>query len=481
MKKTIGDTRNRSRNLYYLFSVFDRLFTDLSEIFIQKEVLNSYSGLAYAKTAKLKNKLYCHISYVSDILVKSAGVTDIDYSFLSGIEKKYDVCIADMIHADRHIMRFNKNKRLFIAQELLRVFIQDVEQLKITHVFSEGIDDFISYFASIYCKQQHVNFIYLVVARIGSSVIFSNRLDNGVPSFNQKYEDSLCKIKRGSMYFAEVNHFVSSYVKHKRQPDYIRDSDMLYKIFSLSDIARMMNALCSYIRDRNGMHYDKNPFLLPFTRLNKIKRNWQYRKLIKIEKKNNYNFRKLNYFIYPLHFHPEAATLIQGRWFNNQQEIIRLISKNLPVGCLLIVKEHNLSVGLRPISFYRQVADLHNIVFVDDKVDIYDLIEHSKGVVTISSSMGLEALMMRKPVMCFGDVFYNASNNVYNVRDYTNIGEYIQKMLNHKFDWENFLALFYVVLKESFDIGYFTPWNYTKAQQVLLAEKYMEYIAEQDW
>jgi hypothetical protein len=46
------------------------------------------------------------------------------------------------------------------------------------------------------------------------------------------------------------------------------------------------------------------------------------------------------YVLYPIHFQPEASTLVQAPYYLDQAALIEDISKSLPVGYQLHVKEH---------------------------------------------------------------------------------------------------------------------------------------------
>ena len=81
-----------------------------------------------------------------------------------------------------------------------------------------------------------------------------------------------------------------------------------------------------------------NPFLLSYKLLlrNIIK---QFRAPF-VEALMDEESSKDRFFVYPIHFHPEASTSIWGRWYTNEYNNIINISNALPVGLTLYVKEH---------------------------------------------------------------------------------------------------------------------------------------------
>jgi hypothetical protein len=135
-------------------------------------------------------------------------------------------------------------------------------------------------------------------------------------------------------------------------------------------------------------------FNIIHTRCNYSK--WFCRKLSKNEK----------YFLYPLHYEPEASVLVQSFPFSNQMCVIEMIAKALPIGVTLVVKEHPGQQGSRKSAFYRELQYLPNVKLVLPEMDVTSLIKNSIGVVTLCSRIGWEALVIGKPVIALGSSFW---------------------------------------------------------------------------
>ena len=59
--------------------------------------------------------------------------------------------------------------------------------------------------------------------------------------------------------------------------------------------------------------------------------------------------------LFPLHYMPEASTLIYGKWYVDQAQLIENIAKTLPVSHQLYVKEHPFGYGNRSLDFYKRI------------------------------------------------------------------------------------------------------------------------------
>lgn len=109
-----------------------------------------------------------------------------------------------------------------------------------------------------------------------------------------------------------------------------------------------------------------------------------------------------DYILYPLHTEPELVLTQFARPFLNQVEVIRSISLSMPVGMKLIVKEHPLMLGRRPLTYYEKLMEIPNVELVDLDLPSEDVLRHAKLVVVIRGAIGLEAVIKQIPVVALG-------------------------------------------------------------------------------
>lgn len=127
------------------------------------------------------------------------------------------------------------------------------------------------------------------------------------------------------------------------------------------------------------------------------------------------DYKNENYILYPLHQDPEATTMIRTP-MSCQLHIIELISKYLPDGWTLYVKEHpsefyaydlapyfykNIDY-FRSFEVYKRIKKLKNVKLISLDIPTKDLIEHSKAVTSITGSIFMEAIEANKPIIVWG-------------------------------------------------------------------------------
>ena len=164
-----------------------------------------------------------------------------------------------------------------------------------------------------------------------------------------------------------------------------------------------------------------------------------------------------NFIFFPLHFQPEATTIPTGNIFADQSNIIRLISSKLPSSHVLVVKEHpaywrrnplkNLSEytpikSVRPKWFYKELVENSNILFVDSELDSHELIRLSKGVVTVSGTIALEAALINRTTIIFGEHYYSKLDSVIQYQTMKDIDIFINRIeVNKVYNFNRFLQL----------------------------------------
>jgi hypothetical protein len=113
------------------------------------------------------------------------------------------------------------------------------------------------------------------------------------------------------------------------------------------------------------------------------------------------------FVFFPFHVEPELALLLYAPFHTHQSSVMQNVAQSLPWDTCLYVKEHPQAVGVKDMGFYRRVRDTPNVRMIYPHVSSRALIAASTGVVTITGTAGMEAMLMNKPAVTLGDVFYN--------------------------------------------------------------------------
>jgi len=151
----------------------------------------------------------------------------------------------------------------------------------------------------------------------------------------------------------------------------------------------------------------------------------RYRFVSQEELKNN------TFFLLALHVEPESSVGMQSPEMNEQLAAIEFVAKNLPAGTYLAVKEHLAAVGRRPRDFYATIAAIPNVLLVSPYAYALDVARLARGVVVITSTLGMEAAMLGIPVISFGlHNNYNILQHVHTVESWTQLRPLLLQLLS---------------------------------------------------
>lgn len=112
------------------------------------------------------------------------------------------------------------------------------------------------------------------------------------------------------------------------------------------------------------------------------------------------------YLLFPLHVQPESSTSAQASYFSDQLTTVQNAAFSLPFPWRLYVKEHPQAIGQNSKAFYRRLGEIPNVRLIAPDAEPTHLIANSEGVITLTSTIGLEAALVGKPAYILGEVFY---------------------------------------------------------------------------
>jgi len=175
-----------------------------------------------------------------------------------------------------------------------------------------------------------------------------------------------------------------------------------------------------------------------------------------------------------LHYQPEQSTLAQGLWCANQTALVENISKSLPLGYTLVVKEHPWGRGNRPLWQYKHMSGFYNVIFCD--APSKQIIQQVDAVITVTGTVVMEALVFDKPAIMLGRNYFDFSDLIYRVPNIQELPEVLARILidgdyqakpNREERLHLFLMSYLDGLLESFPLTeYAVEWSHSLALEL---------------
>jgi len=168
-----------------------------------------------------------------------------------------------------------------------------------------------------------------------------------------------------------------------------------------------------------------------------------------------------NYIYFPLQAEPEAQPMLLTPFYEDQIWLIKQIAKSLPLQYKLYVKDHHWMIGYRPRKYYREIKKIPNVKLIDVSVKGIDLIQNSRAVITTVGTSGWEGLLLKKPVIVFGKIFYSYLPGVKRCSSVEDLPHLIKEFSEKPMpDYDKEIIQFIAAMfKESVDIDFYQIWD----------------------
>ncbi|MBI2625303.1 MAG: hypothetical protein HYW70_03140 [Candidatus Nealsonbacteria bacterium] len=428
---------------------------------------------------KLQKELDYEPLIVKEELDNKVKKEAVNLSYLKVLEEKYgNPNLWPYVWADRYIMgQYPKYEYSFPGPGIPHEEILKRLQVcfrEISKAFEEKKPDWIIFptlgsleSVVLYglAKKTGIKILYFDFPRIKNTMLFT---DNCFNQFTQVYQifDSIRKGERQSQFREKAVSFLKEF----------REKPYLHRYFipqkqKTSFLKRIVLSVIYFWRFRkrrsphNYSDYLKNRFTRIFRKLRGIKGIFE-------EPKEGEDFA---YF--PLHYEPETATMLYAPFHTHQIALIQNIAKSLPINFKLYVKEHFSMLYYRPFSYYEELKKIPNVRLINPAVDSVSLAKKSKLVLTITGTAGWEAILLSKPVITFGQVFYNKLSRVTNCQRLEDLPQTIKESLEKPPVSEEELIDFLSAIFEKsirFDYAYF--WETASFKEIEESEDFKNFV-----
>lgn len=360
-------------------------------------------------------------------------------------------------------------------RNLLKYWAGCLNQLKIDLVMCDIIPHRVSdYVLYLLCKYYNIQFLTFLYHRTSNRFIPITNIfeidDNITEKYKELFESnkSLSDLKKltANEFLAAITNINKNYESGKpeyEKPEKLKDRKSS-NVFGLS--IKFINDLLitnkkryfgkkgflkkgigTYYKLKNRCVEESSTSMLLYA-LFKIKTN-RYKKSLSLFYKSLTSVPDLDkpYILFNLHYQPEMTTSPSGDIFVDQNLCIDTLLKNIPDNYFVYVKEHPAQFHShreghtgRNKYFYKDLLKNPRVVLLPIDYDPYDLMKKAIAVSTVTGTSGWEAMVLGKPVICFGLTWYEKFPNVYKVYDNETSKGILSFINNYKFDERSLIA-----------------------------------------
>ena len=330
-------------------------------------------------------------------------------------------------------------------QELVSLYTAILEAWGITHIYFANVPHFAVDLA-----------LYYVAKGLNIQVIFPSRTDyqDYFILRNDFFSPPLKLESSGINFSKKIKNDKSFYINHSSklislsinfnsnfsQKNLIFFIDICLRFFKLFFVA----LLTKKNMNDSSLYACKKPSALFFLYLN-VKRYIQNLKLYKSYISLSHPpILSSPYVYFALHFQPERSTLPEGGQYCDQISVVRQLSRTLPQGWKIYVKEHPRQfdswppdlrkLHSRPPDFYEIISLIENVEIISIDANSEELISSSRIAITVTGSSGWQALLAGVPAITFGRAWYSDAPACRLVKNIKDVGDAFRDLATYSKD-----------------------------------------------
>ena len=390
----------------------------IAKVLRAKYGVNEFCGYTYLRSAEKFLKSQKDFVYepllVDEDLHLAAKNEPLDYSYLTYLEAEYGVPnLWPFLISDRHFMMnvpkyeysdipaCSHEEMLKHLQIRFRTVIKMLREEKPDFVFFSSLGSLGTMALYWVAKKMGITTLVLDDARVQKRVVVTDNCFNQFSEANKAF-DQLRAGERTSPCRSQAVDFLNSF-RDNPSPRVLNPQSRAPFLSRFPRWAGFFaKYIVSYIKEGKRDYLIESPYGYFRNKiLGRLKRWRGYRDLFEKPIEGE------DFAFFPLHYEPESTTLLLAPFYVNQLALIQNIAKSMPLHFKLYVKEHPAMLYRRPRSYYKALKKIPNVRLINMNEKSVSLIKKAKLVLTITGTAGWEAVLLKKPVITFGSVFYN--------------------------------------------------------------------------
>lgn len=428
--------------------------------------VNEFCGYLYSENGlKLlngqKDIIYKPL-LVDEFLAERALEEVIDLKYLDEKEREYGTpFLWHYFTVDRHMIN-NWPQNYYVGYNPIFNHDQIKKQLQIRireieHMLNQNKPDFVFFCAPgamgvdiLYhiAKKKGIKCVLLTDSRLGDRQILTESMYGLFTGVDKRF--SLINSSQGSKLKREdAIKWITQFRDHPIKPYWANPIEQNIVINPILFIKNLVRKIIDSFMSKYPRVYG-NATAVSYLRRNFLNIINRYRlpRFDKFDPAEDYAF-------FPLHYDPEAATLLYAPFYVDQLALIKNISQSLPINFKLYIKEHPAMLTLRSPKYYKELKKIPNLKLIEPHINSTEIIRHSRLVLVITGTAGWEASILKKPVITFGRVFFNSLSFVKKCEATDSLPGMVKDVLeDYKYNEEELINFVTLLLEESFDIDF---------------------------
>lgn len=286
----------------------------------------------------------------------------------------------------------------------LYAFIEDrFDRIRPSFVFCYAVAGAPAYALSIVCARRKIPFLQLAPARLGARYIIDTDARGLLRPTAERFRAGGAPSAKA---LNDARAFIATFRSQPQPPEYMATVERRRATMHTYSRAASLwrgSAIRAFGAWLTGSEEKRQ----------KSRRGFYEARMIMLQKRAEVAERARRtdlpgrFVYYPLHVSPEASTMVLAPRYSDQIPVIEALSKALPPGMSLVVKEHVPMVGLRPEAFYERIAAMPGVRLVSPFLQGVALVQEAELVAVITGTAAWEAFLLGRPSISLAEMQFH--------------------------------------------------------------------------
>lgn len=174
------------------------------------------------------------------------------------------------------------------------------------------------------------------------------------------------------------------------------------------------------------------------------------------------------YVFFGFHMQPEMGIDVWAPYFSNQPYVINCIARSIPPTHKVLVKLHKIDADHWSNAQLRCIEKMPGVELVSSSADTQDFVKKADIVFSIQGTIALEAAMLGRPVITFGETMYEDLPTVTRVGRLTDLPLLVRSKLKEQHPSRSEILQGLEKLLSRFSPGLHNNWNVDPTDSQLL-------------
>lgn len=365
----------------------------------EKDKLKLFSMITLELIKNKKNVINLSFNYSEKYLYKQYGVTSLKVNKFKIKElKKINFSekeLEKMIRFEKETREnFNKKQWLDLAKKYIDFLERIREKENLEYALMWNTSCFFDRILYFFCKKYKIKYF---VMEQGYFRPFTLSLDSVGVNFE-------ANIPRSREAYENIQVNYPKYIEYLNKPMFAKNSE----------IQESKNKIYNFLRfyEKLKINFNKN-YIWDITERDLFEFFKKRRKIKELKKKSSFKSIEGKYIFIPFQVEKDSQIILNSKQIKKMSELYEVVAKaiiklneNKSEKIKAVFKLHPMDECLNVNEILKLEKKYSDTIFLMDG-NIQELIKKSEMIITINSTVGIEALINNKPVITLGDAFYN--------------------------------------------------------------------------